>query len=70
MNKDDFPEIGFTPSNFNSLIELSGLRGKQFYDKFEVGRTSYFEWKRGAKGPNYKRWKKLLDDVDLHLNTK
>lgn len=70
LNKDDFPEIGFTPANFSKLVELTGLEPIEFMNEFGISRTGFFGYKNQDKPRTmkHKDWVDLLERVERFLN--
>ena len=60
----DYPEVGFTPANFQKLVAISGLNNKQFIEVFGMDRASFYFYKKGQVTMQHKDWQSLMEKVE------
>lgn len=65
----NYPDVGFTPNNFQALVNASGLNNKMFIEVFGMDRASFYFYKNGDVTMQHKDWQILKDKVEGKIIT-
>lgn len=63
------PEHGYTPANYQALVELTNLSAKGFYKQFDIAERTFFNHKSGARTMGWQEWQSLVLLVMQYLET-
>lgn len=63
------PEYGYTPANYQALVELTNLSSKGFYTQFDIAERTFFNHKSGARTMGWQEWQSLVLLVKQYLET-
>lgn len=62
------PEYGYTPKNFNKLVDITGMSNVRFMKQFGLEHPSFYKYRSGDRSMAYKTWKRLFEEVQSYLN--
>ena len=65
----NYPDIGFTPDNFQALVDATSMSNKMFIEVFDLDRASFYFYKKGDVTMQYKDWEALRLMVESRLIT-
>lgn len=57
------PEQGYTPANYQKLVELTGLTNVAFCERFNIPKGTFEKHKAGSRTMKWQDWQKLLTKV-------
>lgn len=63
----NFPDSGYSPKNFEALVEATGLRNTEFIEAFKLSKASFYFYKKGDVTMQHKDWVKLTQKVEASL---
>lgn len=63
----DYPDIGYTPTNFKALVEATQLSKKDFIDRFDLNRAMFFRHQKGQSTMSYQDWEDFRSKVELYI---
>lgn len=63
------PEHGYTPTNYQALVESTNLSSKVFYTQFDIAERTFFNHKSGARTMGWQEWQSLVESVKQYLET-
>lgn len=69
MKHIDLPEQGYTPANYQALVELTQLSNAQFCRAFDIPEQTFYKHRSGTRTMKWQDWQALLETVKQHLTT-
>ncbi|WP_227430421.1 helix-turn-helix domain-containing protein [Psychrobacter sp. I-STPA6b] len=63
----NFPEIGYTPSNYKALVKSTGLTNADFYRTFDIPKQTFYKHLKGSRTMKWQDWQALLKQVENYL---
>lgn len=64
------PEYGYTPANYQALVELTKLKPKGFYKQFDIAERTFFNHRSGERTMSWQEWQSLVENVKQYLELK
>ena len=63
------PEQGYTPANYQKLVELTELSNVAFCELFDIPKGTFEKHKSGKRTMKWQDWQALLETVANYLTT-
>ena len=64
-----FPEAGYTPKNFEALVEATHLINTEFMEKFDIIHASFYKYRNGDRSMSWRDWEVLFGKVENFINS-
>lgn len=68
--KIPFPEVGYTPKNFDAAVNATGLSNVNFMKKFGVGHAAFYKYRNGDRSMSWRTWDVLYKDIKKFMENK
>lgn len=65
-----FPEAGYTPKNFEVLVEATHLLNTEFMERFDILHASFYKYRNGDRSMSWRDWEVLLKNVEAFISSK
>lgn len=65
-----FTETGYTPANYQALVDATGLSNVDFYHTFNIPKPTFYQHKSGSRTMDWQSWQTLLEQVEEYLKNK
>ena len=56
----NLPDHGYTPANYQALVELTQLSNAEFYRTFKIGESTFYKHYAGTRTMKWQEWQTLL----------
>lgn len=63
----DLPDVGYTPKNYQALVDATKLTPKEFYEEFSIAHRTFNNHKSGNRTMKWQAWQQLFTDVEAYL---
>ena len=63
----ELPENGYTPANYQTLVSMTALNPKRFYEQFGIPERTFYNHKSGNRSMGWQEWQYLLHSVEQYL---
>lgn len=64
----NFPNVGYTPFNYQFLVKTTGMSNADFYRKFDIHEQTFYSHYAGNRTMNWRKWQDLLDSVLIYMS--
>lgn len=61
-----FKDHGYSPDNFVSLVDASGLSAKDFYEDNNISRRTFYYYKSGEVSIDWQTWQALVKKYEVN----
>lgn len=61
------PEQGYTPANYQALVELCQLSNAEFYRTFGIGESTFYKHYAGTRTMKWQEWQQLLTKATKYI---
>ena len=68
--KIPFPEVGYTPKNFDAAVNATGLSNVNFMKKFGIGHAAFYKYRNGDRSMSWRTWEVLYKDIEEFMKNK
>lgn len=65
----DFPEKGYTPKNYQALVDATKLTPKAFYERFDIAHRTFNNHKSGTRTMKWHEWSDLVAKVEVYIGS-